>query len=1844
MTKHYQSFTAFREADLTNKLTGSNIGVGDTFKLPGKPSVTLSVWDDDSKLNGDNHRSGRSDDWSQDAYIDGHKVGRDHDMYADRFHVLHDSDGNCYYMIEIEIEDHLAGGKSLDYFTFYGQVPPAGAHLTVAATYEVGSHGVSYAHLNGTPIPANSAPTFDNVPADGVIWVHENATLVRDLNSSDVDGDRPIYAITGGADADRFTIDQHTGKLSFRDAPDFENPTDEGHNNIYDVKVTVSDGKGGTTEKPLWIKVKDVDEGPVMICIEAEDMHRSNFKAVHGSQASGGELVKLKAGSGDLKTKFDGPDGTYDLTVHAQDESDGQSTIMVKVNGHVVGTIELDRDGDGRGSDNGGFSDFTLQDIALNKGDTLVLWAKKDGGEFVRIDKITLKEDDAPRDDCITIDFNDLDRGTVVNTQFDGLTVTADRNGSNARNDAMIFDTDDPTGGDDDLAFDGRGNVVIISEDNDSSDPDDAGQGGTITFDFDAPSDVVDLVLLDIEEAGGSIVLTFADGTSRTVDIPAAGNNSAQTIALNGADVVSLQVNLIGSGAVDDLCWVPGEVQPASVGGTYFMDANNNDVQDGGDMGVAGATVILLQDGQEVARTTTDGQGDYLFSNVAPGTGYTVSFQDPDDVAGSEGKTFVDADAGGDDTIDSDVTDLRADGSGWTDAFDLASGEDKRDVDGGIEDAGTASLAGKVFMDSNGNAFEDAGDMDVGGVTVRLLDDAGQVIGTTTTGADGTYEFTGLKADDYSVQFPTGVDGKVLVAKDVGGDDTVDSDADQGTGRTDTITLGVGQRSEDNDAGIVDPGDASISGRYFCDENGNDRDDAEPGIAGARVWLLAQQDGGGFQTVGNTITDGQGEYSFAGLDAGRYVVRFEDPDDVNGAAGKDFVAADVGDDLSDSDVTNVGGAGNGNTAPFDLAIGEAKTDVDAGIADPGTASLAGKVFMDNDGDALEGAGDMDVPGVTVTLLDEAGIVVATTQTGSDGSYEFTGLDAGTYSVRFPTEVDGKVLVAKDAGDDTIDSDADRGTGTTDPITLSVGQRSEDNDAGIEDPGTASLAGKVFMDNNDNATDDAGDMGIGGVTVSLLDAAGNTVRTAQTDSDGSYEFTGLAAGDYRVAFPTDVDGKTLAAQDVGDDRFDSDADRGTGLTDTISLAIGQRSEDNDAGVRDPGTASLAGKVFMDNDKDDLDGAGDMGIRGVEVQLLDSDGAIVATTRTDQDGAYEFTGLDAGSYAVRFPTEVAGKGLVAKDVGGDDTIDSDADRGTGTTDPITLAIGERSEDNDAGVADPGTAEVGDLVFLDANGNGVFDAGDTGVGGVTVQLLDQDGDVVDTAQTDGSGAYRFTGLDAGVYSVRFVAPDGLEFTTQSNVAADATNDDSDAASVDGETGQFTLSIGESEQDIDAGLVRTDTGDAAVGDTVFLDENRDGVRNAGEAGVQGVEVKLLDSDGGVLSTTTTDGNGKYRFDSLDAGRYAVMFGTAAGLGFTTQSAAAPDAANDDSDASTADATLGMTDFFDLSIGEEELDIDAGLVALNQDPDLTDDEAMGCADEEIVADVLDNDGDRDGDTLTITGVAGQAIAEGQTVQTSAGTNVKLENGKLVIDAEDAYIALDIGESVVEDISYTVSDGRNGTATANLELTVKGDANDYDSLIDSFPNFVQFEVMGALADPDAFTVRIDAPSDERFDGISIENAYCLDFYEPIPLNDQYRAAVTSAEGAEGRGVLNAAATDARYVSSFNGQTARDNLDLVNWIVAQDFEGTGAYSGWDVQFAIWELTSNVRTERQTGLYTEADPDQVDEILALAAANEGYANAGDGGIVSVIFDPDPQRDGELEQPFIVGIPFDDYDCLC
>ncbi len=154
------------------------------------------------------------------------------------------------------------------------------------------------------------------------------------------------------------------------------------------------------------------------------------------------------------------------------------------------------------------------------------------------------------------IDFNDLDSGAVIDNQFaaDGVSISSVANVDRGDNGAaMAFDTENVTGGDRDLGFDGQGSALIISEDNDSSDADDDRGGGIVTFDFDEPSDLTSIKILDGEEGGTIRAFDEVGNLIGEIEISEGENNDARTFDLGFANAAKLEVELNGSGAIDDL-------------------------------------------------------------------------------------------------------------------------------------------------------------------------------------------------------------------------------------------------------------------------------------------------------------------------------------------------------------------------------------------------------------------------------------------------------------------------------------------------------------------------------------------------------------------------------------------------------------------------------------------------------------------------------------------------------------------------------------------------------------------------------------------------------------------------------------------------------------------------------------------------------------------------------------------------------------------------------------------------------------------------------------------------------------------------------------------------------------------------------------------------------------------------------------------------------------------------------------------------------------------------------------------------------------------------------------------
>jgi len=721
--------------------------------------------------------------------------------------------------------------------------------------------------------------------------------------------------------------------------------------------------------------------------------------------------------------------------------------------------------------------------------------------------------------------------------------------------------------------------------------------------------------------------------------------------------------------------------------------------------------------------------------------------------------------------------------------------------------------------------------------------------------------------------------------------------------RTVSITINVENCNQPNPSMIGD--------MVFNDLNGNGiMNNGEPGISGVTVTL--SKDNGQF--IGQATSDFFGKYKFNNVMPNMsYKLTY-----TNLPAGFSFTTQNQGgNEDNDSDAN----PSTGMTDPIFINPGDMRLDQDVGLVqgNPNQASVGDKVFADNNGNGIQNNGEPGIGGVTVKLQDSNGNTLQQTTTSGDGSYSFTGLTQGLYKVMFNTPNGFVITMPKQGGNDERDSDVQNNQ-MTNAFFVGEGQTLTNIDAGYipSQPNNGIIGDRVFADNNNNGQQDNGEPGIGGVTVKLQDSNGNTLQTTTTSGNGSYSFTGLVSGNYKVMFNT-PNGFTQSPANVGNDATDSD-NQSNQMTDPFFLGSGEVNNTIDAGfVPDqPNTgASIGDKVFVDNNGNGIQNGNEPGISGVTVKLQDLNGTILQQTTTNGSGNYSFTGLDQGLYKVMFNTP-NGFVITMPKQGGNDANDSDV-QNTQMTNPFYLGENQDRTDIDAGyIPDQSNnnASVGDRVFADNNNNGQQDNGEPGIGGVTVKLQDSNGNTLQTTTTGGDGSYGFTGLAAGNYKVMFNTPNGF---TQSpaNVGNDATDSDNQSNQM---TDPFFLSDGENNPTIDAGFVPIQPNNGSIGDKVFADNNNNGQQDNGEPGIGGVTVKLQDSNGNTLQTTTTNGNGKYQFNNVPQGSYKVM------VNIPNNFNAAP--MNVGNDATDSDiGANGMTNVFFLNQGQNDPTVDAGLV-----------------------------------------------------------------------------------------------------------------------------------------------------------------------------------------------------------------------------------------------------------------------------------------------------------------------------
>lgn len=760
-----------------------------------------------------------------------------------------------------------------------------------------------------------------------------------------------------------------------------------------------------------------------------------------------------------------------------------------------------------------------------------------------------------------------------------------------------------------------------------------------------------------------------------------------------------------------------------------------------------------------------------------------------------------------------------------------------------------STISGFVREDTN---TDGVGDAPIAGVTILLYSDPlgtgnpadGTVQRTVQTDVNGFYEFIDLQAGDYIVVEIDPATYQSVGDLDESGTNDVDTVAN--LNQNDNIipvslaqsqligdpTIVLGSRDIENN--FVDSRAGLISGLVWLDEDQDGINDIEE--AGLTNIIVELRDGS--CTPGSdcptVITDQFGNYVFSALPPGNYDIAVISglPSDVTITAGPfGFPVRSV----------TLPGAGEVTGEDFGY------------IADPNTGIIGDRVWSDADGDGIQDPGEAGLAGVTLTLLDNTGSPTGlTATTNADGDYLFTGVPFGddyTVVVDSSNANPGNSL---DGFTPTVGPQSEGGF-VSNPVTLSPALTTvTDIDFGFDSADTLTINDRVWYDTDGDQVQDAGEPGIAGVSIDLLDDSGNVVATTVTDDNGDFTFTGIPEGnDYTLLVSdrdNELDGLSETTSTGGDETITGSLDAAAG--DNVLNTVGDDGTPT-FGYNNPGL--ISGTLWSDADASGLQNDGEAGIGGITVTLTPPAGVDLGngdgqpiTTVTAPDGSYAFDGLPPGDYNIDVLSPPAGV----------HTEDPDSDDDNNTA--VSLGLGDSAVNQDFGYNDSSLFDISGTVFLDTDKDGVEEEDgvdgvngtaddEPGFAGVTIDLLDASGNVIASTISAADGTYLFPDLPDAVYQVVVTDQDGL--LSGYDITSGLDN-------------QSVTLAGADEFDVDFGYIK-DEATGSISGEVFIDEIDDDLANDEETNLANVDVYLCSAPLTTLGATVPDN--VFAFDRYD-------------------------------------------------------------------------------------------------------------------------------------------------------------------------------------------------------------------------------------------------------------------------------------------------------------------------------------------------------------------------------------------
>lgn len=513
-------------------------------------------------------------------------------------------------------------------------------------------------------------------------------------------------------------------------------------------------------------------------------------------------------------------------------------------------------------------------------------------------------------------------------------------------------------------------------------------------------------------------------------------------------------------------------------------------------------------------------------------------------------------------------------------------------------------------------------------------------------------------------------------------------------------------------------------------------------------------------------------------------------------------------------------------------------------------SLSGHVWFDQNTNGVQDGTvvDQNLTGLTVDLYNSSNVKIGTTATGAGGFYQFKDLKNGSYYVKVTPPV-GDGFSPKGANADvTIDSIVDQ-TGTTVAVAVTAGHDTPNQNAAVNKP-------QLGISKQESITSgQAGDIVTYTVTVSELNAIpafaitiGDLLAPGETLVHGTETITGgsgapdlitetgtgfivhadqLLHGDAPivVTYQAKLDDSVYNAQHITNKANLTYSNlSGGGVTYT-----GSDSKSLDVHLVDQFTKSLStqsqggGNLVIPGETITFDLTTTLarGTQGLVLSDILPTGLNAVSAKVISEGNATSTTLHTGdvvnavgqSLTLNFGTVVnpgssttaPGDQIVVRVTA---TVDPNAVIGSTITNTGTLkasvpggAVYETdTSSSSVKVMSPG--KITGMVFLDGNCNGIYHSGDAGFAGVTVRLLDMNGNATGiTTTTDSYGQYSFNKLIPGQYEVQVVGPQGTNYSAEKNAGTNPLLD-SDVNPTTGITDMFVVGGGQTVAGINAGL----------------------------------------------------------------------------------------------------------------------------------------------------------------------------------------------------------------------------------------------------------------------------------------------------------------------------------------------------------------------------------------------------------------------------------------------------------